>query len=198
VPAAAAPLRLLLLDKPPASHHGRGSGGAPPPAPPLPQQQQQQPDAGGHPHPPPGLHQPQGAPAPAPPPPPPPPGCDPAPDGVGFVPRGDPDALAAALAPPAGATSGLAPPDAAAAGVPDVRVFPDEASLLEGFAAVVRGLDPDVLAGWDVQRGGLGYLAERGAALGLNLLRAVSRTPEVGRGGWRLTGGGMGQRSARL
>jgi len=43
----------------------------------------------------------------------------------------------------------------------------------------VRQLDPDILIGWDVQKGGLGYLADRAAVLGINLLRAASRTPEL-------------------
>ncbi|GLC55953.1 hypothetical protein PLESTB_001048500, partial [Pleodorina starrii] len=60
-----------------------------------------------------------------------------------------------------------------------VEAFPDEASLLRAAAACLSSLDPDILLGWDVQRHSLGYLAERGAALGLAppLLRAAGRTP---------------------
>ncbi len=55
----------------------------------------------------------------------------------------------------------------------------DEPTLLRAVAAALSSLDPDILLGWDVQRGSLGYLAERGAALGLAppLLRAAGRTP---------------------
>jgi DNA polymerase zeta len=58
-------------------------------------------------------------------------------------------------------------------------VFADEAALIEGFCAAVRRLDADILVSWDAQRGGLGYLAERGAALGINVLRLASRAPEA-------------------
>ena len=43
----------------------------------------------------------------------------------------------------------------------------------------VRALDPDILLGWEVQQGSLGYLVDRAALLELPLLRAASRTPEV-------------------
>ena len=58
----------------------------------------------------------------------------------------------------------------------------DEPSLLAAFAAAVSSLDPDIIVGWDVQRGSLGYLAERAAALALEpqLLRAAGRTPSLG------------------
>lgn len=58
----------------------------------------------------------------------------------------------------------------------------DEPSLLRGVCEALSSLDPDVVLGWDVQRGSLGYLAERGAALALDppLLRASGRTPGMG------------------
>jgi DNA polymerase zeta len=62
-----------------------------------------------------------------------------------------------------------------------LHYYASEQALLQGFCAVVQAADPDVLVGWDLQLGSLGYLADRGAALGFNLLRAASRTPEVGR-----------------
>jgi hypothetical protein len=144
-PPAAAPLRLLLLERKP-SHHPDGAA-APAPAP----------AAGGDAA--------AAAAESAPPPPPPPEGADPAPDGLGFIPRRDLGGLSAALSP---------------GGPADVRVFPDERQLLGGFCEAVRRLDADVIVTWDVQRGGLGYLAERAAGMGINLLREASRTPEVG------------------
>jgi DNA polymerase zeta len=60
-----------------------------------------------------------------------------------------------------------------------LHYYASEQAMLQGFCAVVQGLDPDVIVGWDLQQGSLGYLADRGAQLGFNLLRAASRTPEV-------------------
>ena len=56
----------------------------------------------------------------------------------------------------------------------------DEAALLRALVSAVRALDPDVLLGFDVHAGSVGYLAERGAVLGgehSEMLRALSRTP---------------------
>ena len=60
--------------------------------------------------------------------------------------------------------------------------YQSEAALLRGFVAAVAALDPDVVVGFDLQRGSLGYLSERAAALVLpsSLLRDISRTPELG------------------
>lgn len=60
-------------------------------------------------------------------------------------------------------------------GALQVEAFRSEDDLLRRLAALVHGLDPDVLVGWDVQRGSLGYLADRASTLGLNLLRQMSR-----------------------
>jgi len=60
-----------------------------------------------------------------------------------------------------------------------VHYYASEQAVLQAFCAVVQVLDPDVLVGWDIQQGSLGYLADRGAVLGFNVLRAASRTPEV-------------------
>jgi hypothetical protein len=166
-PAATAPLRFLLLPRPPAAHPTR--------------------------------HHPQPAPAPtdpaaalaaaaaaaaaaadaagqAPTGPPPPKGSEAATDGIGYIPRRDWDGLSVALSTAANRSGGKA---AGGEGPVDVRIFSDEVQLIEGFCEALRQLDPDILVGWDVQKGGLGYLAERGALLGLNVLRAASRTPEV-------------------
>lgn len=37
--------------------------------------------------------------------------------------------------------------------------------------------DPDILMGWDIQGGSIGFLAERSSHLGLGLLNSLSRTP---------------------
>jgi DNA polymerase zeta len=60
-----------------------------------------------------------------------------------------------------------------------LQYYASELSLLQGFCAVVQGLDPDVVVGWDIQQGSLGYLADRGLQLGFNVLRSASKTPEV-------------------
>ncbi|KAK6143919.1 hypothetical protein DH2020_024267 [Rehmannia glutinosa] len=58
-----------------------------------------------------------------------------------------------------------------------VFVFTEELQLLNHFSKVVHASDPDVLMGWDVQSGSLGFLAERAAHLGVGLLNNISRTP---------------------
>jgi hypothetical protein len=60
-----------------------------------------------------------------------------------------------------------------------LQYYASELALLQGFCAVVQGLDPDVIVGWDIQQGSLGYLADRGLQLGFNVLRSASKTPEV-------------------
>ncbi|CAA0816819.1 DNA polymerase zeta catalytic subunit [Striga hermonthica] len=58
-----------------------------------------------------------------------------------------------------------------------VSVFTEEQELLKHFIKIVHATNPDVLMGWDVQSGSLGYLAERAAFLGVGLLNSISRTP---------------------
>ncbi|PKA58464.1 DNA polymerase delta catalytic subunit [Apostasia shenzhenica] len=55
--------------------------------------------------------------------------------------------------------------------------FTEEKLLLQQFVWIITSLDPDILMGWEIQGGSLGYLAERALHLGLNLLRKISRTP---------------------
>jgi hypothetical protein len=67
----------------------------------------------------------------------------------------------------------------------------DERQLLLRLASIVRWKDPDMLLSWDTQGSGLGYLIERGAALGkdgaegdlvsreLDMARLLGRTPTV-------------------
>ncbi|CAN0914193.1 DNA polymerase zeta catalytic subunit [Linum grandiflorum] len=58
-----------------------------------------------------------------------------------------------------------------------VVVFPEEKLLFKHIITLVRSFDPDVLIGWDIQSGSVGFLAERAGHLGLGLLRNISRTP---------------------
>ncbi len=62
-----------------------------------------------------------------------------------------------------------------------MTLFGSEAALLDGFVAAVRGLDPDVMLGFEVQQGSLGFLVDRALALErpAPLLRELSRTPEA-------------------
>ena len=56
----------------------------------------------------------------------------------------------------------------------------DEAALLWAFAALVRDWDPDVIAGYEMQRESLGYLLDRAAVLGIPLTSQLSRVPTAG------------------
>ncbi|KAE9593684.1 hypothetical protein Lal_00036393 [Lupinus albus] len=58
-----------------------------------------------------------------------------------------------------------------------VLVFTDEKLLLKEFIKFVSSSDPDILMGWDIQGGSLGFLAERASHLGLGLLNSLSRIP---------------------
>lgn len=60
-----------------------------------------------------------------------------------------------------------------------MEVVTTEAALLDAFVEAVRNLDPDIIAGWEVQKGSLGYLCERAATMDRNILRLISRSPEV-------------------
>lgn len=67
-----------------------------------------------------------------------------------------------------------------------VVCFPEEKQLVIHFVKIINDLNPDILIGWDVQGGSLGFLAERASYLGIGLLNLVSRTPsesKVGAGG---------------
>ncbi|KAG6430350.1 hypothetical protein SASPL_108415 [Salvia splendens] len=56
-------------------------------------------------------------------------------------------------------------------------VCQEESQLLNHFTKLIHDFDPDILMGWDVQSGSLGFLAERAAHLGIGLLNNISRTP---------------------
>ncbi|KAJ9131444.1 hypothetical protein P3X46_035102 [Hevea brasiliensis] len=55
--------------------------------------------------------------------------------------------------------------------------FSEEKHLFGHFTRIVGLFDPDILMGWDIQGGSLGFLAERAAHLGIGLLNNISRTP---------------------
>ncbi|KAM3371790.1 hypothetical protein ACQJBY_018940 [Aegilops geniculata] len=57
-----------------------------------------------------------------------------------------------------------------------VDVFPEERDLLNHLIDALCSIDPDILVGWEIQLGSLGFLAERAAYLGIGLLKRISRT----------------------
>ena len=61
-----------------------------------------------------------------------------------------------------------------------VAAVHDEHELMWTFVALVREWDADILTCWDVTRGSLGLLLERGQQLGINLIAELSRTPASG------------------
>ncbi|GAB2277491.1 DNA polymerase zeta [Dionaea muscipula] len=61
----------------------------------------------------------------------------------------------------------------------NVLAFPEEKDLVNHFAKIMCSFDPDIIMGWDVQGGSLGFLAERSSILGVCLLNKISRTPSV-------------------
>ncbi|XP_073113931.1 DNA polymerase zeta catalytic subunit isoform X4 [Elaeis guineensis] len=59
----------------------------------------------------------------------------------------------------------------------NIVVISEEKLLLNHFVKIVSSVDPDILMGWEIQGGSLGFLAERAAHLGISLLKNISRTP---------------------
>jgi hypothetical protein len=77
-------------------------------------------------------------------------------------------------------STAAAPPRHCVPGRVTIHSVPDEAALLHALVAAVRAYDPDILLGFDVHAGSLGYLAERCDFLGgvhARLYAALSRTP---------------------
>ncbi|XP_072974935.1 DNA polymerase zeta catalytic subunit isoform X1 [Typha angustifolia] len=64
-------------------------------------------------------------------------------------------------------------------GVSGVKIFIffEEKHLLDRLADMISSIDPDVLMGWEIQGGSVGFLAERAAHLGISLLKKISRIP---------------------
>lgn len=56
-------------------------------------------------------------------------------------------------------------------------VSSEEKLLFDNFINIICSFDPDILIGWDIQGGSLGFLAERASHLGIGLLNKISRTP---------------------
>ncbi|CAH1444198.1 unnamed protein product [Lactuca virosa] len=56
-------------------------------------------------------------------------------------------------------------------------VSTQEKQLFNNFMEIINNHDPDILIGWEIQGGSLGFLAERAAYLGIGLLNKISRTP---------------------
>lgn len=66
-------------------------------------------------------------------------------------------------------------------GLPGLQIerFPTEKALLDAVITAVQSLDPDILMGYEVQKGSLGYLSDRAAAAyeWPTFLRELSRLP---------------------
>ncbi|EOA33539.1 hypothetical protein CARUB_v10019649mg [Capsella rubella] len=58
-----------------------------------------------------------------------------------------------------------------------LSVFVEERQLFSYFIETLCKWDPDILLGWDIQGGSIGFLAERAAQLGIRFLNKISRTP---------------------
>lgn len=56
----------------------------------------------------------------------------------------------------------------------DVNVFPGERELLNHLINAICSIDPDIIVGWEIQLGSLGFFAE---GAGIGLLKRISRTP---------------------
>ena len=48
---------------------------------------------------------------------------------------------------------------------------------MNNLISAICSIDPDILVGWEIQLGSLGFLAERAAYLGIGLLKRISRIP---------------------
>ncbi|KAK1292647.1 DNA polymerase delta catalytic subunit [Acorus calamus] len=57
--------------------------------------------------------------------------------------------------------------------------FLEERQLLHHFVNIICSCDPDILMGWEIQGGSLGFLAERAAHLGIGLLKNISRATVI-------------------
>lgn len=58
-----------------------------------------------------------------------------------------------------------------------VKSFSEEKCLIDEFMRIIHYFDPDILIGWEIQGGSLGFLAERAVLLGVRLLKTISRIP---------------------
>ncbi|XP_074555935.1 DNA polymerase zeta catalytic subunit [Curcuma longa] len=60
----------------------------------------------------------------------------------------------------------------------EICSFIEEKQLLLHFAKIISSVDPDILMGWEIQGGSLGFVVERGGYMGINLINIISRTPD--------------------
>ncbi|CAN8238640.1 unnamed protein product [Cochlearia groenlandica] len=60
-----------------------------------------------------------------------------------------------------------------------LSIFLEERQLFSYFIETLCKWDPDILVGWDIQGGSIGFLAERAAQLGIRFLNSISRTPSL-------------------
>ncbi|KAG5651144.1 hypothetical protein H0H81_009716 [Sphagnurus paluster] len=65
-----------------------------------------------------------------------------------------------------------------------LEMVENEIDLINKIVDVVRDLDPDVLTGWDTQKGSWGYLDTRGRSYGFQMSDLVSRAPPARSGGY--------------
>src|SRR5690606_33960293 len=61
----------------------------------------------------------------------------------------------------------------------DVKIVSCEADLFASFIALVMKVDPEFILGYEVQKGSIGYMIERGKILNppVDVTEAISRTP---------------------
>jgi len=64
---------------------------------------------------------------------------------------------------------------------PTLQYFATERSLLHGFISLIRRLDPDIMLGYEIQKGSLGYIVERSQYLQWNppMLHQLSRVAHM-------------------
>ncbi|KAG5647998.1 hypothetical protein DXG03_007032 [Asterophora parasitica] len=58
-----------------------------------------------------------------------------------------------------------------------LNIVQDEIELINHIVDIVGNLDPDVITGWDIQRGSWGYLDARGKQNGFEISDLISRAP---------------------
>ncbi|XP_047315790.1 DNA polymerase zeta catalytic subunit isoform X1 [Impatiens glandulifera] len=58
-----------------------------------------------------------------------------------------------------------------------VSCFSEEKHIFIHLINIIRSMDPDLIMGWDIQAGSLGFLAERALHLGITFINNISRTP---------------------
>jgi len=62
--------------------------------------------------------------------------------------------------------------------VNDIFVVENEESLIFTFILLVFKLDPDIVAGYDIEKGSLTYLAQRAWQKNIDIMNFMSRSPK--------------------